>query len=71
MIQFVDFAKSRGCHTPSSLAMLMHLEDLQSTFPNAENAIRMYMSIMVSDSSGERLFSKIALIKKQLAQYHV
>ena len=33
LIQFVDFAKSRGCQTPSSLAMLLHSEDLQSTFP--------------------------------------
>jgi hypothetical protein len=66
MIQFVDFAKSRGCQTPSSLAMLLHSEDLQSTFPNVEIAIRMYMSIMVSNCSGERSFSKMALIKNKL-----
>ena len=66
MIQFVDFAKSRGCRTPSSLAMLLHTEDLQSTFPNVEIAVRMYMSIMVSNCSGERSFSKMALIKNKL-----
>ena len=33
MIQFVDFAKSRRYRTPSSLAMLLHTEDLLSTFP--------------------------------------
>ena len=66
MIQFVDFATSRGCRTPSSLAMLLHTEDLQSTFPNVEIAIRMYMSIMVSNCSGERSFSKMALIKNKL-----
>ena len=66
MIQFVDFAKSRGCRTPSSLAMLLHTEDLQSTFPNVEIAIRMYMSVMVSNCSGERSFSKMALIKNKL-----
>ena len=63
MIQFVDFAKSRGCRIPSSLAMLLHTEDLQSTFPNVEIAIRMYMSVMVSNCSGEQSFSKMALIK--------
>ena len=66
MIQFIDFAKSRGCQTPSSLAMLLHTEDLQSTFSNVEIAIRMYMSIMVSNCSGERSFSKLALIKNKL-----
>jgi len=66
MIQFVNFAKSRGCQTPSSLAMLLHTEDLQSTFPNVEIALRMYMSIMVSNCSGERSFSKMALIKNKL-----
>jgi len=53
MIQFTDFAKSRGFQTPSSLAMLLHTEDVQSTFPNAEMAIRMYMSTMVSNCLGE------------------
>jgi hypothetical protein len=47
MVQFVEFAKSRGCHTPSSLATLLHSEDLQTSFPNVEIAVRMYMSIMV------------------------
>jgi hypothetical protein len=66
MVQFVEFAKSRGCHTPSSLATLLHSEDLQTTFPNVEIAVRMYMSIMVSNCSGERSFSKMALIKNKL-----
>ena len=60
MIQFVDFAKSRGCQTPSSLAMLLQSEDLQSTFPNVEISIRMCMPIMVSNCSDERPFSKMA-----------
>ena len=33
IVQFVDFAKSRRYRTPSSLAMLLHTEDLLSTFP--------------------------------------
>ena len=66
MIQFIEFAKSRGCQTPSSLAMLLETEHLQSTFPNVEIAIRMYTSIMVSNCSGERSFSKMALIKNKL-----
>ena len=38
MIQFIDFAKSRECQTPSSLAMLLHTEDLQPTFSYVEIA---------------------------------
>ena len=34
MIQFVHFAKSRGCSSPSDLASLIHSEDLYCTFPN-------------------------------------
>ena len=71
MIQFIEFAKLRGCRTPSSLAMLLHTEHLQSTFPNVEIAIHMYITIMLSNCSGERSFSKMALIKKQMAQRHV
>jgi len=66
MVHFVDFAKTRGCHTPSSLAMLMYMEDLHSTFPNVSIALRIYMSLMVSNCSGERSFSKMALIKSKL-----
>jgi len=71
MIQFIDFNKSRGCQTPSSLAMLLHTEDLQSTFSNVEIAIRMYLSIMVSNCSGERSFDRMALIKNKTAQHYM
>jgi len=40
----------------------------QSTFPNVEIEIRMYMSIMVSNCSGERSFTKMALIKNKLCE---
>lgn len=61
-----DSADGQQLQSPSSLAMLLHTEDLQSTFSNVEIAIRMYMSIMVSNCSGERSFSKMALIKNKL-----
>ena len=46
--------------------MLLHTENLKSTFPNVEIAIRMFMSVMVSNCSGEQSFSKMALIKNKL-----
>jgi hypothetical protein len=64
MVQFVDFAKSKK--SPASIAMLLHTEDLQFTFPNVSIALRMYMCLMVSNCTGERSFSKLALIKNKL-----
>ena len=40
-----------------------HLTD---TFPNAEIALRMYLVVMVANSSSERSFSKLKLIKNRL-----
>ena len=39
---------------------------LSSTFPNAEIMLRIFLSLMVSNSSGERTFSKLKLIKNEL-----
>lgn len=66
MIQFVHFAKSRGCSSPSDLASLIHSEDLYCTFPNVSIALRMFMSLMVTNCSGERSFSRMALVKSKL-----
>jgi len=66
IVQFVEFAKTRECNTVSSLAMLIYMEDLHGTFPNVSIALRMYMALMVSNCSGERSFSKMALIKSKL-----
>ena len=55
-----------GCNTPSTLATLMYMEDLHSTFPNVSIALRIYMSLMVSNCSGERSFSKMSLMKSKL-----
>jgi len=65
MVQFVTFARSRGCSSPSDLAMLIHGEQLHETFPNVSIALRMFMCLMVSNCSGERSFSRMALIKSK------
>ena len=38
---------------------------LVSTFPNVEVAMRIYLSLMVSNATGERTFSKLKLIKSE------
>ena len=37
-----------------------------SLFPNIETALRIYLSMMRSNCSGEKLFSKLNIIKNQL-----
>jgi len=41
-------------------------DNLKVTFPNVDIALRMYLVLMVANSSGERSFSKMKLIKNRL-----
>jgi hypothetical protein len=66
MVQFVAFSRARGYASPSELAKVIHDEELYDTFPNVAIALRIFMSLMVSNCSGERSFSRMALIKNKL-----
>ena len=66
IVQFAGFAKIRSCLTPSKQAILLHDEGLADTFPGVYVALRIYLSMMVTSCSGERSFSKLALIKNYL-----
>ena len=66
IIQFVAFAKLRSCVTPSQEAILLHDEGLADTFPSVNVALRIYLSMMVTNCSGKRSFTKLALIKNHL-----
>ena len=61
-VQLAAFAKLSSCLTPSQQAVLLHDEGL------ADNFLGFYvaLSIMVTNCSGERSFSKLALIKNYL-----
>lgn len=39
---------------------------IEDTFPNVEIALRIFLSMMVTNCSGERSFSKLKLIKNEL-----
>ncbi len=41
-------------------------DKLDSTFPNIEIALRIFLSMMVTNCTGERSFSKLKLIKNNL-----
>jgi hypothetical protein len=44
-------------------------KNLKDCFPNIEVALRMYLSLMVTNSSGERSFSKLKLIKNRFRTF--
>ena len=45
---------------------LLVAKNLETVLPNAVIAFRIYLSLMISNCSGERSFSKLKLIKNQL-----
>jgi hypothetical protein len=64
--QFAAFAKTKNCMTPISQASLLYSENLMGSFPNAFVALRIYLSLMITNCTGERSFSKMAIIKNKL-----
>lgn len=45
---------------------LLHDKEVKECFPNVEVALRMYLSLMISNCSCERSFSKLKLIQNRL-----
>jgi hypothetical protein len=44
----------------------MYNENISSNFPNVEITMRIFLSMMVTNASGERSFSKLTFIKNEL-----
>jgi hypothetical protein len=51
--QFLIFAKQDNAKCPSEMCKLI-LHGLQSTFPNVETILKIYLTIPISNASGER-----------------
>ena len=72
LVQFAKFAeifKTEGdvsMSTAHHLYTLLHRKNVVDTFPNVEIILRIYLSLMVANCSGERSFSKLKLIKNRL-----
>lgn len=45
---------------------IIHKNILEATFPNIHVALRIFLSMMVSNSTGERSFSKLKIIQNDL-----
>ena len=61
LIQFKSFLNEE--HTEAAMYELIFARDIEDVFPNTEVVLRIYMSIMATNCSGERSFSKLKLIK--------
>ena len=72
LVQFAKFTELfKGEDVSSSspahfLYGLLHEKNVVDTFPNVEILLRIYLSLMVTNCSGERSFSKLKLIKNRL-----
>uniref|UniRef100_H3AFS4 TTF-type domain-containing protein n=1 Tax=Latimeria chalumnae TaxID=7897 RepID=H3AFS4_LATCH len=67
LVHFSEFArKSSGDGSEIQMYRLLVQNGLQDTFPNIHTILRMYFCLMIFNCSGERPFSKMALIKNRL-----
>ena len=65
--QFLHFAKvSTVNRQPMNLLSFIRERNLQQVFPNVYIALRIYLTLPVSNASGERSFSKLGIIKNRL-----
>lgn len=67
LIHFRAFIRSDGQNVPPPKCLKTILDcRLQSTFPNVYIAIRLYLTLPVTNCEGERSFSQMARIKNEL-----
>ena len=67
--QFSEFVKHIGvdCSSPElNYFTLIKENNIDTTFPNTDNLLRIYLCMMVTNCTGERSFSKMKLIKNYL-----
>ena len=72
MVHFSHFIRPFQKDEPEDISFeqycynLLFEKDVKDTFPNVEIVLRMYLSLMVSNCSGERSFSKMKIIQNRL-----
>jgi hypothetical protein len=67
--QFLEFVKhiDVDCSSPElNYFTLIRENKIDTTFPNIDNLLRIYLCMMVTNCTGERSFSKLKLIKNYL-----
>ena len=65
LAQFLVLAKNENVTNPIDMYQLV-IRGLQSTFPNVETILRIYLTIPISNASGERSFSVLKRVKNYI-----
>lgn len=61
-----DAKSSDELSTPQHFMTLIRTKKLVSTYPELENALRIYLTILSANSTGERSFSRLKILKSSL-----
>jgi len=64
--QFKEFIRTKENKCAQGYLQLIKKMDLSSVFPNMDIALRIYLTLPVTNASGERSFSKLGLVKNRL-----
>lgn len=62
----IDQSENEGTNSILEIYHLLKENKIEDTFPNVEIALRIFLSMMVTNCSGERSFSKLKRIKNEL-----
>lgn len=66
LIQFKAFVQEEKNRSPVIMLQLLHRHGLQSTFPNVFVALRIFLTLPVTNAEGERSFSRLKRVKNEL-----
>ena len=68
ILQFRSYVRSdlKTCASPANLLQVVLKSGLQTTFPNVFVALRLFLTLPVSNCEGERTFSRLKRIKNEL-----
>ncbi|XP_048514985.1 zinc finger MYM-type protein 1-like [Athalia rosae] len=64
--QFLDLASKNDMRTPQDFYEFIIEEQISSTFPNVEIILRIYLTLPVSNATGDRSFSVLKRVKNYL-----
>lgn len=60
-----DSARTSLHQTHAQLYKIIHDDKIESAFPNVETALRIFLSLMITNCSAERSFSKLKILKNE------
>ena len=68
LVQFKEFVQDEKVSSTSAVELLKTLRGrkLHTVFPNTDIALRLFLTMPVTNASGERSFSKLGLVKNRL-----